>query len=190
MIHDMREHFSSVTILIPIIKAGDQAAWQQLCNKFRAALKNKASKLLLGSKIEQKVTAEDLVQETLLKAWRARDSFTGKTTAQLAKWLMTICRNTFLDWIKPSLCEFSPPTWFEFSNGLQTPSAVIIREEDESKLYACLAELDEQTQRVIMLRHFQGLKFHEIAEVEDANSNTVASLYRRGVTRLRELAVS
>jgi len=182
----MHEPFPSISVLIPDLKSGDYAAWNDLCEKFRIGLTSKA-RLLVKSSSQRNLNAEDLVQETFMKAWNARDSFRGRTTSRLAKWLLTILNNTFLDQCRRKDSETSAPTWFGFQGKDATASQAIISVEQEANLHASLAELDSNTQLIINLRIFEGLKFSEIAAETNSNIHTVASAYRRGIQRVYKL---
>lgn len=183
------QYFSSITYLIPQLKVGDEETWNRLCEKFRIALAHRARKFISESKLNSAMNADDLVQESLFKAWKRIDKFTGTTTAQFVAWLFKIVRNTFLDWSKsPSSTPAisSSMTWFDFDDGVESPSKNLINSELESRLYACLAELSAPSQQAIILRHFDGLKFDEIAARMEINPNTAASHYRRGIESLKD----
>ncbi len=81
---------------MPQLKVGDEEAWNSLCDKFRVGLDHRARKFISDSKMTSALNADDLVQESLLKAWNQIGKFKGATTAQFAAWLFTIIRNTFL----------------------------------------------------------------------------------------------
>lgn len=173
---------------MPQLKIGDEEAWNSLCDKFRIGLNHRAHKFISDSRITSSLNADDLVQESLLKAWNRIDRFKGATTAQFAAWLFTIIRNTFLDWCKSPKHKSASAgslTWFEFDDGAPSPSKIVLNNELESRVYACLAELNPLFQRAIILRHFDGLKFNEIAERMEINPNTAASHYRRGIATLK-----
>ena len=185
----MNEYFSSITYMMPQLKVGDKEAWNNLCHKFSVGLTHKARRFISDSKMGATLNADDLVQESLLKAWKRIHKFRGITTAQFAAWLIKIVRNTFLDWCKSPNNKTSllgSLSWFEFHDGTASPSKIVINSELESKLYASLAELDHRSQRVIILRHFEGMKFVEIAIQMGLNPNTAASVYRRGIEILKK----
>ena len=183
----MKQVFPSISILIPELKTGDEVAWNQLCQGFQIGLIGKARFLLRTAQDRPEINADDLVQETLLKAWNQRTTFRGKSTAQFAKWLLMILRNTFVDNCRKPNPESSVATWFSFPADSKTPSANLISLEQEADLHACLADLTPKYQLVINLRIFEGLKFVEIAEITGCKLDTVASIYRRGVQQLMQL---
>jgi len=185
----MKHVFPSISCLIPDLKTGDEIAWNELCDNFRLGLISKTRFMLRTMGDRKDIVAEDLVQETFLKAWKQRATFRGDTTQQFAKWLLTILRNHFIDCCRRPVRETLLATWFGVEGDDDSPSGQLISIESESELHACLAELKPNYQEVINMRIFEGLKFHEIAEQSGANINTVASIYRRGIQQLFALIV-
>lgn len=83
-------------------KAGDQTAFAALSEPHRHALRVHCYRLL-GSFDE----AEDMVQETLLRAWRARETFEGRSL--LRTWLYRIATNVCLNALERSPQRLLPP---------------------------------------------------------------------------------
>jgi RNA polymerase sigma-70 factor (ECF subfamily) len=186
----MQRDFPSISSQLARIKNGNRESWDSLCKGFEMGLVGKTRLLLRNSTSKNKVTAEDIVQDTLLKAWRKKDTFRGDNTSQFAKWILTILRNQFLDCCGKIDRDVSIVTWFpggEQENTDKSPSNQIMSLEEEAKLHAALIQLDEKTQRLIHLRNFEGLRFAEIARKTGQNINTITSNYRRALIRLSQL---
>jgi len=83
-------------------RAGDQAAFSALSEPHRHALRVHCYRML-GSFDE----AEDMVQETLLRAWRARESFEGRSL--LRTWLYRIATNVCLNALERAPQRLLPP---------------------------------------------------------------------------------
>lgn len=79
--------------LAQALRAGHEATFSQLAAQHRPALKAHCYRML-GSLVD----AEDLVQETLLKAWRGRAGFEGRSSAR--SWLYKIATNACLDFLE------------------------------------------------------------------------------------------
>ena len=186
----VKNFFPSISDKIQKLKGGDQDAWDFLCRMFESGLVGKTRLLLKTSSLKKKVVPEDLVQETLLRAWKSRESFRGDTTAQFSKWLLQILRNHFIDSCGAIKRDVSIITWHgeqlnsDEVEGGETPSYHAMNEEQESQLHVSLCRLDPSERKIIDLRCFEGMKFCEIAEATGININTVAGIYRRSIRKL------
>lgn len=141
--------------------------------------------------------AADLVQETLLRAWRAF-SPAGEPTHPRA-WLFSIMRNTVIDWHRESTRRVSilPSAQEELTEiagpGLDeplTPLATMKEEEFREFLDAAVVRafdaLDTPSREVIMLSVAGELTYREIGEVLDCPIGTVMSRMARARSALRE----
>jgi RNA polymerase sigma factor (sigma-70 family) len=98
--------------VVEAAKGGDEAAFAELVGRYRRELHVHCHRML-GSFEE----AEDLVQETFLRAWRRRDSFEGRPGFRA--WLYRIATNACLDALRssrrrvPSLHSFAEVPWLQ-----------------------------------------------------------------------------
>lgn len=128
--------------------------------------------------------AEDLVQETLLRAWRSFDQFEPGTNARA--WLFRILFNVFyaqgrktrsaplLVPLQPPGGEASPPNGTDFSA------------LDSAILSAALDELSEEHRAVILLTVIEGFTCREVAGILSLPIGTVMSRLSRARQALRE----
>jgi len=168
------------------VKAGNTKAWADMCEHFKIGLLAKANQLLLRNRIARKVGSEDIVQETYLKAWLRRETFHGSTFAEFSGWLLCMLKSTFLDICRKKNLECTIHSWFDCSSDEDSPSKMAVSSESESALYCALGDIDECSQKVIGMRHFEQLKFAEIAERLEMKPSSVASIYRRGIQKLHK----
>lgn len=126
--------------------------------------------------------AEDLVQETFLRAWRALDSLQSDEAAKA--WLFTILRRE-----NARLYERYRPTLVDVDD-------VSIAEDDEREpesvmendlLYAAINKLDSDYRDPLLLQVIGGFSGKEIAEIMDLNSNTVMTRLFRARSKLRDM---
>jgi RNA polymerase sigma-70 factor (ECF subfamily) len=146
---------------------------------------------------QRKMDASDLVQDALLKAHARRDQFKGDNSGQFKAWLRVTLKNTILDAVdklerRP---EQSAHQVEEASHRLEnwieskqpTPIEAAMGDEQLELLARLLAELPDDQQEVLVLKHCLGLKVAEIAEETSRSVASVAGLLRRGLKRLRKL---
>ncbi len=141
--------------------------------------------------------APDLVQETLLRAWRHFSS--AEQTTFPAAWLFVIMRNVALDWqasarrrLKLTLLPVSQLTevaGFE-EDGTFAPlpalSEEAFREFLDERIAAAVDALDAPYREVLILSVAGDLRYREIAEVLDCPIGTVMSRMARARRALRE----
>lgn len=132
--------------------------------------------------------ADDLVQDTLERALRRRESFDGR---HARAWLTTILRNLFIDRCRAAARRPSIVALDE-KKVAHSP----IRETGRTwaastyDLRAAAEDLPEPFRAVYVLRAFEGYTYREIAECLDISINTVSSRLRRARQRLKEALIS
>lgn len=144
--------------------------------------------------------AQDLTQETFLRAYRNWDKYTPGT--RVKSWLFTICRNHFLqreertrrhDEIVADAAEEDPKrisreaTVFLAARGRDPEGEFWSRIVDDEVLRAIEA-LPDDFRDAVLLSDLEGLPYQEVAEILDVPAGTVKSRLFRGRRRLqREL---
>lgn len=143
--------------------------------------------------------AEDLVQDTYVKAWRGFDSYTPGRP--FINWLLRIMQRAYLDAKRrdnpirkaDSLHSMVSPADGEVQEAPiadPTPAAdvQILRQEFKEDLQNALAELPEVYRTAIVLCDIDGLSYCEIAEIQNTTIGTVRSRIHRGRKFLRDIA--
>lgn len=134
--------------------------------------------------------AEDLVQESLLRAYRAIDSFDGRYPRA---WLLTILRNTERNRHRRRRPELlSDPAIAEERGPATEPDEIERRAEDrefDEAVTAALQQLPENFRRVVELVDVDGLTYQEAADVLDVPLGTVMSRLHRARRRIRDLLI-
>lgn len=119
--------------------------------------------------------AEDLVQETLIKAARAHTSFKGDSS--LYTWLVSILINLCRDHFRKNArsAVFSDIQDVEVGDVREKTEKKIERKEVVDRLMNMIDELDEKYRDVVILRYFQEMTYREIAESLNLAEGTVKS---------------
>lgn len=128
-------------------------------------------------------TANDLVQETLLKAWMHRDRFEPGTN--LKAWLFTILRNTYFSNFRKSRREVQDVDGAAAAR-LATPPAQAAH-LDFADFRAALAKLSEDQREALLLIGAEGFSYEEAAQIAGCAVGTVKSRVNRARARLAEL---
>lgn len=148
--------------------------------------------------------AEDLVQDTCVKALRARDQY--EPGSNLRAWCLKILRNTFINRYRRDGLErsvFDGPDADPLADGwigantlasMRDPEAGLLRPMLEEEIAQALRELPEEFRLVVVLCDVEELSYKEIASIVGCPVGTVMSRLHRGrrilKTRLLEQARS
>ncbi|MDR5694388.1 MAG: sigma-70 family RNA polymerase sigma factor [Armatimonadota bacterium] len=141
--------------------------------------------------------AEDLVQETFLRAWRSFDRFQEGTNARA--WLFKILMNAYIDRYRrshrePERVDQEDIGEFYLSNRVHgstefsergNPEAFIERIMDEHVRKA-LSQLPAPFRMAVVLADIEGFSYKEISEILDIPLGTVMSRLHRGRQQLRQ----
>lgn len=154
----------------------------------------------LHQRLKSKMDATDLVQQTMLQAYQARDQFRGSTGAEKAAWLRTILNNVLLatardfsrqrrDVTREQAMQALEQSSMHLANLLaattSSPSAAMHRQERANALAQALLTLTTEQRKAIMLKYWQGATLAQIAEELDKSTEAVAGLIFRGMQKLR-----
>lgn len=129
------------------------------------------------------VRADDLVQETLVKAWHKLGSFKERTN--LKAWLFTILRNTYFSQYRKGRREL-PDNDGEYSARLSVQPQQQIH-VDLQDMSTALNKLPDDQREALLLVAAEGFSYEEAAEISKCAVGTIKSRVSRGRVRLAEL---
>ncbi|RZJ42808.1 MAG: sigma-70 family RNA polymerase sigma factor [Brevundimonas sp.] len=127
--------------------------------------------------------ADDLVQDTLVKAWANRERFEAGTN--LRAWLFTILRNTWYSAVAKRRREVADEDGKHAAGLSAEPSQDWAIEMDD--LRAALAKLPHEHREAIVMVGAAGLSYEEAAEIAGCALGTIKSRVNRARNRLAEL---
>jgi RNA polymerase sigma-70 factor (ECF subfamily) len=187
----MSETISDEQILA-LVRAGDKAGCAMCIDKYGSTLYRLALRLM-----QNEADAEDVVQETFLNAFKAIDSFEGRSG--LGTWLYRITyNNAMMRLRKPEPDIVSVDVKLEGSEeGYPVPQQFFdwccLPEEDfdsaevRLELNRAIGELSPPLRSAFTLRELEGLSTRETAEALDVSEDVVKTRLRRARLQLREL---
>jgi RNA polymerase sigma-70 factor (ECF subfamily) len=183
-------------------RAGDGAGLGRLLELYRRYLALLA-RVQIGQRLQGKVDASDLVQETFLEAHRNFPRFEGASEPQFVRWLRQILAAKLADLLRRYLgaqardvrLERDIEDAFDRSSVLldrglvsphSSPSQQAARREQAVLLANALTELPDDYREALVLRHLEGLTFPEVARRMGRTLDSVEKLWLRALARLKQ----
>ena len=171
----------------------DQAEFADLAMPFMSALYSAALRMTRNPS-----DAEDLVQETYLRAYRGFGGF--KDGTNLKAWLYKILTNTFINSYRakkrrPDEVDLDDSEDFflyrrlgglEAAAADRTPETEVLDQIPEEVVKEALEALPEQFRMAVLLADVEGFSYKEIAEIMDVPIGTVMSRLHRGRKQLQQ----
>jgi len=130
--------------------------------------------------------AEDLTQQTFLKAWSSFDCFAGRS--KFSTWLYRIAHNTYLDWLRKNVVssQSRPDQWWqECIDKNHGPFVNVAERQLAQRIYEMVDQFDEDKKHVVHLHYYQGLSIRETAKVLNIATSTVKYRLREVFKALR-----
>ena len=193
---------AEITRLLEQSRAGDSATLGELLESYHDYLRLLA-RIEIGRRLQGKLDASDVVQETFLDAHRQFPNFRGQTEGEFILWLRTILAGKLANVIRhylgtqardprlerelvvdldASSCELAVIV----ADRQLSPSQEVVGQEQGLLVAQALARLPEDYQTVIVLRHMEGLTFPQVAQRMGRSVDSVEKLWLRGLTKLRK----
>ena len=157
----------------------------------RAMLEHTQSLLAVACRLgRNRAEAEDLVQDTLVKALRAREQYESGTN--LRAWLLKILKNTFINRYRRSGLErtvLEGPDADPLADGwigadtlraMRDPEGQALRPVIQKEIIRALDAVPEEFRMVVVLADVEELSYREIADLMDCPIGTVMSRLHRG----------
>jgi RNA polymerase sigma-70 factor (ECF subfamily) len=192
----------NVSALIEEARRGDAQARERLFAMCRTYL-GFLARSQVESSLRMKVDASDLVQETMLEAFRDFGRFAGSSEQEWLAWLRRILAHNAADFVRryrgtakrqarrevplrtgggSTLSHGAP----EPAAPVATPSQEFLRLDAELRMSAAMAELPPDYQEVIVLRNLERLPFAEVAGRMGRSRPAVQMLWMRAIKKLQE----
>jgi RNA polymerase sigma factor (sigma-70 family) len=168
---------------------GDQLSIEVLINRHKSKV---FTYVVLIVKNQQ--LAEDIFQDTFIKVIRSLKEGKYKDNGKFVSWVIRIAHNLTIDHFRKEkqINTFSNEDYEadifnskKLSDG--TIEDILVEKQIVSEVKLLIEELPEDQKQVILLRHYGGLSFKEIAEQTDVSINTALGRMRYALINLRKL---
>jgi len=132
-------------------------------------------------------TAEDLLQDTFVKAFEHLESYHGE---KVRPWLFKVAHNIYVDWYRREKRQI--PTDPDLLAGLARaagpePEAEFWQREKIESWLAAMRLLSDKSRQILILRDYHGFSYQEIADILNLSlANVKVTLYRARIT-IREV---
>jgi RNA polymerase sigma-70 factor, ECF subfamily len=178
---------SDVQLMLDV-KAGDDASFDFLLQKYRSPLVN-----FLHRMVRDTATAEDLAQEVFLRVYRARKQYTP--SAKFTTWLFRIATNLALNSVRDNRYARlavpldAPPE--EDAAPMELPAREMridehMIERDRTEfIRRAIASLPEKQRAAVLLHKYEEMDYGEIARILDCSESALKSLLFRAYENLR-----
>jgi RNA polymerase sigma-70 factor, ECF subfamily len=171
--------------LLDLARAGDSAAYGELCRDYETRLLRQALTLCGNESL-----AEELAQDTLVEGWKSLRRFNGK--CQFFTWLCAIMLNRYRNVLRRQ--RSSPVDSTAAAEALThnvadpgiVPDTETELQERAALLLQCIERLPSKYQEVIYLRFYVDNSLEGIAQALGCSIGTVKSRLFRALDKLRE----
>jgi len=168
---------------------GDQSAIEVLINRHRSKV---YTYILLTIKNQQ--LAEDLFQETFIKVIQSLRDGKYRDNGRFLSWVIRIAHNLIIDHFrkeKQMNSVSNDDTDVDLFNSKKLSDdnieELIVSSQIKAEIRSLIYELPEDQREVVLLRHYGGLSFKEIADQTDVSINTALGRMRYALINLRKL---
>lgn len=176
---------------LQLLRTGDRSEVARLVDAYSTQIYRLALKMLSNSQ-----DAEDVLQNTFMKALQALSSFEGRSS--LSTWLYRIAVNEALMIIRRSKPEVSVTLKSDnddedeqlltsFTDWCCLPESELMSSEAQAYLDEAIQMLPEKLRIVFILRDLEGLSIRETGETLDLTETTVKTRLLRARLKLREM---
>lgn len=190
--YPMNENFDSYSdqeLIKKYLKKGDERSLEFLVKKYLKPIFNFSCRFSLSAQ-----EAEDITQETFVKAWKNLKKFDPEKNFKT--WLFSIAKNTAIDFLRRK--RTIPFSNFEDEKGENAltqnladpaplPPEIFDQKDLSQKLATATKKLKEKYRLVLLLHYTEHFNFREIAEILQEPLDTVKSRHRRGLIALKEI---
>ena len=169
---------SADQLLVERVQRGDKSAFDTLVRKYQHRIVK-----LISRYVYEPAEAQDIAQETFIKAYRALPRFRGDSA--FYTWLYRIAINTAKNHLVAAgrrpvdqQVDLQDPESYDMNarlRNMDTPESMLLTDEIQATVEGAISELPEELRTAIVLRELEGMSYEEIAAAMDCPVGTVRS---------------
>jgi RNA polymerase sigma factor (sigma-70 family) len=170
--------------LLAGLAAGDADAATAFTRRFQARVYG-----LVLTIVRDEGTAEDVAQETFVRAWRYAQTYDPRR-GRVATWLLTIARNLAIDVIRVKRAEPLDPdvvvTKLQRAEVSESPVDQDFPPDERERVRGAITRLPPEQRRALVLAAYLGRTAQEIGELERIPLGTAKTRLRTAMLKLRD----
>ena len=168
-------------IMITAALAGDDEAFEAVIRAYSRRIYIVAFAILQNS-----TDAEDIVQETFLKAHHQRGRM--READKFPAWLLTVARNGSRDRVRRRRPQVDEATFHRLvDDKVATPGSTLEKEEHQAGLRRALDTLPEEHRTALTLRYLEGLDYRAIEATMGLSNGALRGILGRALGTLRRM---
>lgn len=185
----MNTQVLSDQVLLNNYLSGDRAAISQLIDRHTHRVRD-----YIRMMVKDNDVADDILQETFIKAVRVIDEGRYADTGKFLSWILRIAHNQVIDHFRS---QKNAKTVSESDAGYnmlgtlrfaeRTVEDAMISSQIEEDVRRLIDRLPAEQREVVMMRYYSGLSFQEIADQTDVSINTALGRMRYALINLRKM---
>jgi RNA polymerase sigma factor (sigma-70 family) len=183
----MNNNALSDSQLVKLFLKGNEGGFEVLIGRYESRIFTSIHLI-----VKDRYIAEDLRQETFIKALNTINAGRYNDEGKFQPWIMRIAHNLAIDHFRkskrfPTIVMEDGSNVFNTLEFSEAPYEIIQEQKDtKAKLRALVEELPEAQREVLVMRHYMEMSFHDIAESTGVSINTALGRMRYALINLRK----
>jgi RNA polymerase sigma factor (sigma-70 family) len=183
----MEKSLISDSSLVILYTNGNEKAFQQLVQRHKSKIYTTIYLI-----VKDTYVAEDLLQDTFIKAVTTIKSGRYNDEGKFLPWIMRIAHNLAIDYFRRErryptvILEDGSNVFNTLDFSEDSAESIQIKKETHERLRELIQLLPEQQREVLMMRHYSEMSFQEIADATGVSINTALGRMRYALINLRK----
>jgi RNA polymerase sigma-70 factor (ECF subfamily) len=175
--------------LLSLYSVGNEAAISEIIDRYKKRVHD-----YIRNMVKSEAVADDIFQETFIKIVKSLSENKYVDSGRLLSWMLRIAHNQVIDHFRRTKSEAKVSYDNEEINILNNKNLVdsnvedkMVEEQKHSLIRRLVDRLSEEQKEVVVMRHYLGLSFKEIAEKTGVSINTALGRMRYALINLRKM---